>query len=128
MGIIDSHSDSSLYDVLNGDLELPDDPVNEGSGAVEFYGFFIQPQSGSGGTYHVQYDGHAGSVGTIHSEDYDDVLELVDDLMSFVFRAQEYDYQDDKESLVEWAGKIMTGDEQRAKEDPDLYLHIPDDA
>ena len=127
MGYIDRFSDNTLYDVLDGNLTMDIvDGIPDGDN-FEFYGFHIVPQNADGGVYDVQYDGHAGSVGKIHSDDYDDVLELVDDLMDYVFEVQHYDYQDDKEALVEWAGKIMTRNKERAEERPDLYIHIPDE-
>lgn len=127
MGIICKHSDYSLYDVLNGELTLPEDPMDPDaeSTTYDFYGFHLVPTSREGGSYIVQYDGHAGEVGRIESDDYSDVLELVDDLMEYVFRAQNYRYQDDKEELVEWAGKIMTDKEKKVGERPDLYLKVP---
>ena len=121
MGIIDTHSEYSLYDVLDGSLGF-DDGRPEGS--VEFYGFHIMPRSRDG-SYVVQYDGHVGQVGSVDPDEYDDVLELVDELMTFVFEAQCFDYQDDKEGLVEWAGPIMTHDEEKADANPELYIHIP---
>jgi len=117
---IDPHSEYSLYDVLENDYK-----PYEGDFHLEYHGFHIIPQGN--GTYHVQLDGHAGSVMSFHRSDYDDVLELVADLNDCVFEYVHYDYQDDKEELVEWAGKIMTGDEERAEENSDLYLYVPDD-
>jgi hypothetical protein len=117
-----------LYDVVNGDLGMSDQGRGyaEPEGAIDFYGFHLLPQNDRG-TYVVQYDGHAGRVGMIDSDDFDDVLELVDHLMDFVFEAHHYDYQDDKEELVEWAGKIMVDEgDERAEENPDLYLEVPD--
>lgn len=119
-GPIDRFSPYSLYDVLENDYKPWEDDFH-----FEYYGFHIVPQGG--GSYHVQYDGHVGQVMTFHRDEYDDVLELVADLNDILIRAQEYNYADDKEGLVEWAGKIMTGNEQRAEENPDLYAHIPDD-
>jgi hypothetical protein len=124
MGIIDPHSEYTLYDIVDGSLGFED---NRPEGRIDFYGFHLSPTHDNG-TYIVQYDGHAGEVGRVDSDDYGDVLELVDDLMDYVFEAHHYDYQDDKEELVEWAGKIMTDDPERERENPDLYLHIPDDA
>jgi hypothetical protein len=122
MGYIDSHSDHSLYDVFDGSLGF-DGGRPEGS--IDFYGFHLMP-SGTG-TYNVQYDGHAGRIDTVDPDDYDDILELVDDLMTHVFEAHHFDYQDDKEALVEWAGKIMTDDKERAEQNPELYIHVPRD-
>jgi len=51
---IDPHSEYSLYDILENDH----DPM--GPFHFEYYGFHIVPQGN--GTYHVQYDGHAGQV------------------------------------------------------------------
>lgn len=113
----------TLYDVLNDNLDTPPE-----GGTVEYEGFHIAQQH-PGGTYHVQYDGHAGSVFQFDSSDYDDVTELVKDLNRYcVSELHHYDYQDDKTALVEWAGKIITHDKERATENPDLYLHIPENA
>jgi len=128
MGIIDSHSEYSLYDVLDGTLTLEEQGrgYKEPNGSVDFYGFHIFPVN-SEGRFNVQYDGHAGVVGTFNADDYDDVLELVDDLMDYVFEAHHYDYQDDKEELVAWAGKIMVDEgDDRAEERPDLYMEVPE--
>lgn len=116
---IDSFSEHSLYDILEKDLEAPED------NGTEYYGFHIVPQRG--GRYIVQYDGHCGMVMQFENDDYDDVLELVADLNELVFEAHHYDYQDDKEALVEWAGKIMTDDKEKAEANPELYQHIPQD-
>jgi len=115
---IDRLSEYSLYDVLENDFDPWDDDFH-----FEYYGFHIVPQSN--GRYHAQYDGHAGSVFTFENDDYDDVLELVADLNSLLLRVTEFDYQDDKEGLVEWAGKIMTSDKDRADQNPELYIHVP---
>lgn len=128
MGIIDTHSEHSLYDILDGSLGMSDQGRGyaEPEGGVDFYGFHIMPANDDG-SYVVQYDGHAGQVDRFDAEEFDDVLELVDHLMTFVFEAHHYDYQDDKAELVEWAGKIMTSDKDRADAEPDLYIHIPDE-
>lgn len=117
---IDSFSEYSLYDVLENDH----DP--RGDFHFEYYGFHLVPQGT--GRYHVQYDGHAGSVMSFDRGEYDDVLELVADLNDVLMESYHYDYQDDKAGLVEWAGKIMTSDKDRAEENPELYLYIPEDA
>ena len=123
MGIIDSYSDHSLYDVLDGSLGFEN---NQPAGAIDFYGFHITPTSPNGGSYMVSYDGHAGTVDEFKSDDFDDVLELVDHLMSFVLRAGDFDHQDDREALVEWAGKIVTDDPEKVEERPDLYMKLPE--
>ena len=115
---IDTHSEYSLYDVLNNEI-----PAGQ---STEYMGFHIVSQGT--GTYHAQLDGHAGEVKTLNHEDYDDVLELVDDLNSLVVQHMEYDYQQDKDALVEWAGKIMTSNKERAEENPEQYIHLPEPA
>jgi len=125
MGIIDSFSEYSLYDVLNNDIGFED---GRPAGSVDFAGFHIMPNSPSSDRHTVQYDGHAGEVATIESSDYDDVLELVDDLLTYVFEIQHYLESDDKHELVDYAGKIMTDDAEKAEENPELYIHIPDNA
>jgi hypothetical protein len=130
MGYIDSHSEHSLYDVLDGSLGMSDQGrgYKEPEGAIDFYGFHVFP-SNDDGRYTVQYDGHAGSVGTLTADDYDDVLELVDELMSYVFRMQRLRSSDGKEEIVKWAGKIMVDEgDDRAQERPDLYLEVPAEA
>lgn len=115
---IDPYSEYSLYDILENNYHAQKDDFH-----FEYHGFHIVPQTG--GRYHVQYDGHAGSVMDFHRDDYDDVLELVADLNDLLLESYHYDYQDDKEGLVEWAGKIMTDNEEKAAENPELYLKIP---
>lgn len=119
-GPIDSFSPYSLYDVLENDFDPLEDDFH-----FDYHGFHIVPQGS--GRYIVQYDGHVGRVMSFHRDDYSDVLELVADLNELVHRAFHYDYQDDKEELVEWAGKIMTRNENRAEENPELFVHMPDD-
>ena len=111
---IDPFSEYSLHNVVSGDI-----PPGE---STEYMGFHIVSQGN--GRFHAQLDGHAGSVKTLDSDDYDDVLGVVDDLNGLVIRHHEYDYQDDKDELVEWAGRIMTRDAEKAADDN--YLHIPD--
>lgn len=119
MSEIDQFSEYTLYDVLENDY----DPRSDFH--FEYYGFHIVPQGN--GRYGVQYDGHVGTVMDFKRDEYDDVLELVADLNECLLELNHYDYQDDKEGLVEWAGKIMTGDKEKAQEKPELYQYIPDD-
>jgi len=123
MGIIDTHSDYSLYDIVNGDLGFADlgNGYPEPEGSIDFYGIHVFPANDSG-EYILQYDGHVGEIDTIDADDYDDVLELVSDLLSHVFELDELT----KAELVEYAGEIMTHDEERAEEEPDLYQHVPE--
>lgn len=120
-GPIDPYSPHSLYDIINNDIP---DPQEGTHASVEYEGFHIMHQGG--GRFGVQLDGHAGQVDRFHADDYGDVLELVDDLNRHVTLRSEFHYQDDKEELVEWAGKIMTSDKERAENDPELYLFVPD--
>jgi len=115
----DVENGESLHDVIDNDIQHY--PID---GAVcEYQGFHIQPSTAV--SYIVQYDGHAGSVMHFRSSDYDNVLELVSDLNDRVLKLREYNYQDDKEALVDWAGKIITSDESRAEENPEMYVHAP---
>lgn len=125
MGIIDPHSEYSLYDVIDGTLGFED---NQPAGSVDFYGFHIGPVAPDGSKYQVAYEGHAGTVLEFSPEDYDDVLELVDDLVHLLIESHHYDYQDDREGLVEWAGPFVTHDQERAQENPKEYVYVPDDA
>lgn len=120
---LDNEVGYSLYDVIAGRL---DDPYH-GEGeqwTVDYHGLVICNQGN--GTYHVQLEGHAGHVMEFHPDDYEDVLELVSDLNEELIRRHDFDYLDDKEGLVEWAGKIMTSDEEKAEENPELYMKIPE--
>lgn len=110
---IDPYSDYSLYDVLEGD-------VMEGGESTEYEGFHIVAQGN--GTFHVQPDGYAGQLWAFEADEYDDVLELVDDLnYDRLMFWEEYD----EETRIEEAGKIMTSDKERAEENPEKYLFVP---
>jgi len=124
MGIIDTHSDYSLYDIVNGDLGFDDmgRGFQEPEGSIDFYGVHVIPANDKG-EYMLQYDGHVGKIDTIQADDYDDVLELVKDLLGYVYEIDELTTPE----LVEYAGKIMTHDEERAEEEPDLYQHVPEE-
>ena len=123
-GPIDPYSPYSLQDFVISNPPEPD-YENGDMPTIEYEGFHIMHLGD--GDCQVQYDGHAGIVKRYNTDGYNDVLELVSDLNRLVSRRNEYDYQDDKEGLVEWAGKIMTSDVERAEENPDLYIHIPDE-
>lgn len=121
-GPIDPFTENSLYDFIGEDADL-----TPGEDHFEFYGIHLTPQGGT--RFIAQIDGHAGAVEDFNAEDYDDVLELIDDLMDIYTLRQEYDWQAKGEDypsreLVEWAGRVMTSDPNK---DPDLYLHIPED-
>lgn len=117
---IDPFSDYTLHDVI--DESQPHKPM--GDFRFEYNGFHIVPRTGD--KYHVQLDGHAGSVFQFKASDYDDVLKLVADLNSLWVLHMEYQYQDDTEALVDWAGKIMTSHEEKAEENPELYIYTGD--
>jgi len=74
----------------------------------------------------VQPDGYAGTLTHLEPSDYDDVLELVADLNTWV---AEWRYLQDQPlgERVEAAGKLMTRDAAKARENEDLYIHIPED-
>lgn len=75
----------------------------------------------------VQPDGYAGALTHLDPSDYDDVLELVADLNTWV--AEWWHLQDQSlEDRVEAAGKQMTRDPEQARENENLYTHIPEDA
>lgn len=112
---IDPHSEYSLYDLINNDV-----PAGK---STEYEGFHL---ISTGSRFMAQYDGHVGRIKTFDPDDYDDVLELVADLNRLVRRLNEYDYQDDRDGLVEWAGEIATSDEERAEES-DHHVYVSDD-
>ncbi|WP_455448294.1 hypothetical protein [Natrinema thermotolerans] len=111
---IDPYSEYDLYDVINGDL-----PAGK---STEYEGLHL---ISSGPSVTVQPDGHAGSVDTIDPEDYDDVLELVDELNGLVLEWRELSINGTDEDLIEWAGPWVTSDESKA--DDDHWLVVPED-
>jgi len=123
MGIIDPHSEYSLYDIVNNDLGFADlgNGYEEPEGSVDFYGIHIFPANDNG-EYNLQYDGHVGLIDTIDASDYDDVLELVDELISHVLEIQVRN----RKEIVDYAGKIMTNDKEKAEAEPGIYQHVPE--
>ena len=121
----DPWSEYSLRDFVGDDLP-EGNPMEGDIPTLEYHGFHLM-HTGNG-RCQAQYDGHADTVMTWQGSDYDDVLDLVADLNQLIIRLNEFDYQDDKEGLVEWAGKIMTSDKERADADPELYIHVPEHA
>jgi hypothetical protein len=120
-----TYGDATLYDVVNGDLEPPrvEGPEDEVTGgSLEYQGLHINAVTD--GSYVVQVDGHVGQVMQFDADEYDDALELVDDLNRVVMEVHHYRAQDDEDELVEWAGRKMTHDPERA-EDDDNWIHIP---
>jgi len=122
MGIIDTHSEYGLYDVVDGTLGIDD--AQQPEGAIDYYGLHIYPINDNG-VYKANYDGHLGEIDRIDSDDYDDVLELVRVLADHFAAIQRR--TDDLEALVDYAGKIMTSDEDRAEEQPEIYEYVPED-
>lgn len=119
-----TYGDGTLYDVVNGDLEPPkiEGPEDEVTGgSLEYQGLHINAVSD--GSYIVQVDGHVGRVMDFDAGEYDDALELVDDLNSLWVRVHHYRAQDDEDGLVEWAGKKMTHDPERAEQEN--WVHVP---
>lgn len=93
------------------------------SESVYYQGFHIMAQGN--GLFHVQLDGHAGSICNLDAADYDNTLQLVDDLNYYVNIQEEYIHLEDDEALVEWAGRVMTSDPKKADENPNKYLYVP---
>lgn len=107
-------TDYDLHDVVSDDV-----PMGQ---SATYMGFHVIATGN--GSYIVQYDGHVGEVDQFAADEYDDVLALVDDLNSHVVRLHEYDYQDDRDGLIEWAGPVMTHDREQAEND-DHYQYVP---
>jgi hypothetical protein len=116
-GPIDPFSPFDFYDVLRGDI-----PAGE---STEYLGFHL-PSQGNG-VVHIQPDGYAGSLGRLDADDYDDVLEVVAELNSHHVEWSNLQSHGDLEERVERAGKLMTSDPEKAEENPELYLHVPND-
>lgn len=115
-GPIDPVSPHSLHDLVDGDVPLGD--------GVEYMGFHVFKASET--SLNVVLEGHIGDVDRLDIGDYDDVLELVDDLNRLVTYKHEYYQQDDDEALIDWAGRYATNDEEKAAENPDRYVHVPE--
>lgn len=118
-GPIDPYSPHGLRDVVNDDLPEPGPDSHD---SVEWYGFFVTHVGN--GRYVVSHEGHIGTVMDFDATDYDDVLELVDDLVGVLIRFHDFEYRGDQEGLVEWAGKMWTDDEEKASASPDLYQYV----
>lgn len=115
-------SGRSLHDLVNGD-------VPEGPESLEYRGLFLHgadpEDEWAEGNIYVQADGHAGIVTWLSSDDYDDVLELVEALNSLLLEWENHIEHGSNEQLVEFAGKKITHDPQEAEENPELYCHVP---
>jgi hypothetical protein len=97
--------------------------------AFPYQGLFVLDHPD--GTCEVQLDGHCGTIDEFHINDVENVAELVDRLNTHVNKV--YDIQIESDSpeetskrLVEWAGRVVTHDEERAQENPDIYALIPE--
>ncbi len=102
--------------------EILEDNFEPGFG-VEYLGYHLVSQGN--GTYVVQMDGYAGEIERIDVDDYDNALEIVDDLNRVDTLREEHMYYGDDEDLVDWAGPIMTSDEDLAEEEPERYIYVP---
>ena len=110
-GPIDPFSPHSLYDVINGDV-----PLGE---SFEYEGLHIT----AGGEDHfiVYPDGFTGLVMEFSPDDYDDVLELVDDLN----RERTLVWEElDQEGRREEFGPQVTNDPSMEGEPG--YIYVPD--
>jgi hypothetical protein len=106
-----------LYDVLEADI-----PPGE---STEYVGLHLI--AGDGSRFTIQPDGYAGTLTQIDVADYDDVLELVDELNTWLVEWREVLSTDDDERIVEYGGKQITSDEAKAQRNPEKYLYVPDD-
>lgn len=110
-------NEDKLRAVVTDDLEVPE--------SAHYLGLHIIATGD--GTYHIQVDGHAGSVDSIESDDFDSVLELVDHCNSLHQLLIEYVYEeDDMDALIDWAGEMMTADPDTAIDNPDHYVFTGD--
>lgn len=125
MGIIDTYSDYSLYDVVEG--EVPSGTMENGefepAGSVEYMGFHVTAISEN--EFAVIYDGRVGHVDVINADDFDDVLELVDHLNTLHLKMENLRENGTTEELVEFAGHIATEDEELAEESEE-HVHVPE--
>lgn len=119
-GPIDPYSPWSLRDFVEGNVDDPDGPEDPQN--FEWYGFHLIHTGDD--DYIVCRNGHIESVHEFRPEDYDDVLELVDDLMEITLRDVDFQYRDDTKGLVEWAGPQVTDDPEEYQENPELYVDI----
>jgi len=113
---------ATLYDLLEFDAE--EIPTREPL-TTEYQGLHLIR---SRRFITVQPDGYAGALDSLDSSDYDDVLELVDDLNRLVSGWWELQQHGDREDRVEAAGRLMTRDAAKAHENEELYIHVPEDA
>ena len=121
-GPIDPFSEYSLHDVVDGTMPEPEDYGDRPHDfpVTSYYGFHVTYLGD--GEYQIVYDGHVGRVKEFEDGHYEDVLELVADLTDLVLEVIE----EDMDHLVSVAGKQITHDEEKANENPQHYLHIPE--
>jgi hypothetical protein len=111
----------SLHDLVEGRVEV------SGREALDYHGLFLQgtrPENGVPGDIRVQAEGHVGTITHLSSDDYNDVLELVDDLNALLLEWENHIEHSSEEDLVEFAGQKATDDPEKA-EGSDLYVHVP---
>jgi len=120
---LDPSTGYSLHDLASGD-------VPQGRESVEYEGLFLHGEDASQewteGDILVQAEGHAGIVTWLSSDDYDDVLELVDELNSLLLEWENHIEHGSLEELVEFAGPRVTDDPEKA-EGSEHYVHVPTD-
>jgi hypothetical protein len=121
---IDTFNDSTLYDVLEGNLEPPtiEDGRPVGGDGYEYMGIHIVPQTED--KYHLQLDGHAGILESFNPDDFETVIGLVDFLNSVHIRIVELRRQGTEE-LVDEAGKIIVDDYDDLSLDNSLLVEAP---
>ncbi len=124
---LDPSEGRSLHDLVAGNVGA------DSQQAIEYAGLFLHgyaygqesDKEWVEGDIYVQADGHVGVVEWLSSEDYDDVLELVDDLNALVLEWENHIEHGSMDDLVEFAGPKQTSDPKKA-EGSDHYVHVPD--
>lgn len=108
-----------------GVTDLPkilEDDFEVGYG-TDYLGFHLVKNGD--GIYHVQMDGHIGQIEMIDIDEYDTALELVDELNRIDALRAEHMYMGNDDDIIDFAGKIMTEDKERAEEEPERYTYVP---
>ncbi len=118
---LDASEGRSLHDLVEGRVNAT------GREALDYDGLFLHgadPENGSEGDIRVQVEGHVGIVAHLSSEEYDDVLGLVDDLNGLLRRYHEHTDHGSMDDLVEFAGPKTTDNPEKAEES-DHYVYVP---
>jgi len=109
---LDPLSDYSLHDVVDGSM-----PVG---GSTEYRGLHICAQGND--VFHLVPDGHVGYVAEIQSEQFDDVLGLVNELNRY---ASIVWFEADRAWRIENCGRLITSDP--ARKDNEDYVYVSRD-